>query len=142
MRLKYAARTRAGTAAGHPIDYPLLSMVGFSMETGLAFYMRQTAHAAAESAAMATVLAAMSSVSGSSVTCSGSGTTGTQCSSTAVTCAPRPIARPKPTSTTVVCSRSRMASRWEVQHCDQDHREQYQRGAEQSECGGAVLGAG
>jgi hypothetical protein len=73
----------------------LLSMVGFSMETGLAFYTRQTAHAAAESAAMATVLAAMSSVSGSSVTCSGSGTSGTQCSSTAVTCAASPNSPPK-----------------------------------------------
>jgi hypothetical protein len=73
----------------------LLSMVGFGMETGLAFYLRQSAHAAAESAAMATVLAAMSSVSGSSVTCSGSGATGTQCSSTANTCAASPSSPPQ-----------------------------------------------
>jgi hypothetical protein len=73
----------------------LLSMVGFGLETGMAFYMRQSAHAAAESAAMATVLAAMSSVSGSSVTCSGSGTAGTQCSTTAATCEASPNSPPK-----------------------------------------------
>jgi|SRR5580658_1114797 hypothetical protein len=73
----------------------LLSMAGFAMETGLAFYLRQSAHAAAESAAMATVLAAMSSVNGSSVTCSGSNTSGTQCSSTAVACTASPNSPPK-----------------------------------------------
>lgn len=73
----------------------MLSMTGFAMETGLAFYLRQSAHAAAESAAMATVLAAMSSVSGSSVTCSTSGTAGTQCSSTATTCSSSPNSPPK-----------------------------------------------
>ena len=73
----------------------LLSMVGFGLETGMAFYMRQSAHAAAESAAMATVLAAMSSVSGSSVTCRGSGTAGTQCSTTAATCEASPNSPPK-----------------------------------------------
>jgi len=74
----------------------LLSMAGFAMETGLAFYLRQSAHAAAESAAMATVLAAMSSVNGSSVTCSGSNTSGTQCSSTAVACTASPNSPPRP----------------------------------------------
>jgi len=73
----------------------LLSMTGFAMETGLAFYVRQSAHAAAEAAAMATVLAAMPSVSGTSVTCSTSTTTGTQCSSNATTCAASPNSPPK-----------------------------------------------
>lgn len=73
----------------------MLSMIGFATETGMAFYLRQEAHAAAESAAMATVLAAMSSVSGSSVTCSGSNTTGTQCSSTATSCTASPNSPPK-----------------------------------------------
>lgn len=73
----------------------MLSMVGFAMETGMAFFVRQQAHAAAESAAMATVLAAMTSVSGSSVTCSSSGTAGTQCGTTAVTCGASPNSPPK-----------------------------------------------
>lgn len=73
----------------------LLSIAGFAMETGMAFYVRQEAHSAAESAAMATVLAAMSSVSGNSVTCSGSGSSGTQCSTSAVTCAASPNSPPK-----------------------------------------------
>lgn len=73
----------------------MLSMVGFATETGMAFYVRQSAHAAAESAAMATVLAAMSSVNGSSVTCSGSTTTGTQCSSTATSCGASPNSPPQ-----------------------------------------------
>ena len=68
----------------------MLAVLGFGMETGLAYYTRQEAHAAAESAAMATVLAAMSSVSGSSVTCSSSSTSGTQCSSTATACTSSP----------------------------------------------------
>src|SRR5580658_6734056 len=68
----------------------LLSMAGFAMETGMAFYVRQEAHAAAESAAMATVLAAMSSVNGTSVTCSGSNTSGTQCSTSATACSSSP----------------------------------------------------
>ena len=73
----------------------MLSMTGFAMETGLAYYLRQSAHAAAESAAMATVLAAMSSVSGSSVSCSGSGSSGTQCATTATTCAASPNSPPQ-----------------------------------------------
>lgn len=73
----------------------LLSMAGFAMETGLAYYVRQEAHAAAESAAMATVLAAMPSVNGNSVTCSGSSTAGTQCSSTATACTASPNSPPK-----------------------------------------------
>ena len=73
----------------------LLSMVGFAMETGLAYYTRQSAHAAAEAAAMATVLAAMPSVSGNAVTCSGSGTSGTQCSTTATACAASPSSPPR-----------------------------------------------
>ncbi|HUE03416.1 MAG TPA: pilus assembly protein TadG-related protein [Bryobacteraceae bacterium] len=73
----------------------LLSMVGFSTEVGTAYYLRQSAHAAAESAAMATVLAAMSSVSGSSLTCSTSGTSGTQCSTSATTCSSSPNSPPK-----------------------------------------------
>lgn len=76
----------------------LLSMVGFAMESGMAFYLRQSAHAAAESAAMAAVLSAMSSVSGSSITC-GSSTSGAQCgtSSTAAstTCTSSPTSPPK-----------------------------------------------
>lgn len=73
----------------------VLSMMGLAMETGMAFYIRQEAHAAAESAAMATVLAAMGSVSGSSMTCSSSGSAGTQCSLTATTCAASPNSPPQ-----------------------------------------------
>ncbi len=77
----------------------MLSMMGLAMETGMSYYMRQSAHAAAESAAMSTVLAAMSSVSGSSITCSSSSTSGTQCgtSSTAAsqTCSSSPNSPPK-----------------------------------------------
>jgi hypothetical protein len=95
MRLKHERERGQVLPLATLLIILLLSMVGFSMETGLAYYTRQTAHAAAESAAMATVLAAMSSVSGSSVTCSGSGTSGTQCSTTAVTCAASPNSPPK-----------------------------------------------
>jgi hypothetical protein len=56
----------------------LLSMMGFAMETGLAYYVRQSAHAAAEAAAMAAVEAAASSVSGTTLTC-GTSTSGAQC---------------------------------------------------------------
>ncbi len=73
----------------------MLSMTGFAIETGMAFYMRQSAHAAAESAAMATVLSAMGSVSGTSVSCSGSSTAGTQCGTTAITCGSTPTSPPQ-----------------------------------------------
>jgi hypothetical protein len=77
----------------------MLSMAGLAMETGVAYYQRQTAHAAAESAAMSAVLAAMSSVNGNSITCSSSTTSGTQCgtSSTPVsqTCTSSPNSPPK-----------------------------------------------
>ncbi len=93
MRLKHRRERGQVLPLATLLIILLLSMVGFSMETGLAYYMRQSAHAAAESAAMATVLAAMSSVSGSSVTCS-SGATGTQCSSTATSCPSSPATPP------------------------------------------------
>ena len=70
MRLKHGRERGQVLPLATLLIILLLSMVGFGMETGMAFYLRQSAHAAAESAAMATVLAAMSSVSGTSVTCS------------------------------------------------------------------------
>ena len=95
MRLKHARERGQVLPLATLLIILLLSMAGFAMETGMAFYVRQTAHAAAESAAMATVLAAMSSVSGTSVTCSTSGTSGTQCSSSATTCTSSPNSPPK-----------------------------------------------
>lgn len=76
----------------------LLSFMGLAMESGLAFYLRQSAHAAAESAAMGAVLSAMSSVSGSSITC-GTSTSGPQCGSgstaATATCSASPNSPPK-----------------------------------------------
>jgi Tfp pilus assembly protein PilX len=95
MRLNHARERGQVLLLGTLLIILLLSMLGLAMETGRAFYLRQEAHAAAESAAMATALAAMSSVSGSSVTCSASSTTGTQCSSTATACAASPNSPPK-----------------------------------------------
>ena len=95
MRLKHGRERGQVLPLATLLIFLLLGMIGFAMETGLAFYTRQQAHAAAESAAMATVLAAMSSVSGNTVTCSGSGTSGTQCSSTATACTSSPNSPPK-----------------------------------------------
>jgi len=95
MRLKHGRERGQVLPLATLLIILMLSVTGFGMETGLAFYMRQSAHAAAESAAMATVLAAMSSVSGSSVTCSSSGTAGTQCSTSAVACTATPNSPPK-----------------------------------------------
>ena len=95
MRLKHGRERGQVLPMATLLIVLLLGMTGFAMETGLAFYTRQQAHAAAESAAMATVLAAMSSVSGNSVACSGSGTSGTQCSSTATACTASPNIPPK-----------------------------------------------
>ena len=95
MRLKHGRERGQVLPLATLLIFLLLGMIGFATETGLAFYTRQQAHAAAESAAMATVLAAMSSVSGNSVTCSGSGTSGTQCSSTATACTSSPNSPPK-----------------------------------------------
>ena len=67
MRLKNARERGQVLPLATLLIILLLSMVGFGTEVGSAYYLRQSAHAAAESAAMATVLAAMSSVSGSSV---------------------------------------------------------------------------
>ncbi|MGA2135494.1 MAG: pilus assembly protein TadG-related protein [Bryobacteraceae bacterium] len=76
----------------------LLSMMGLAMETGLAFYLRQSAHAAAEAAAMAAVEAAATSVSGTSVTC-GTASSGVQCGSGSTaaseTCAASPTSPPQ-----------------------------------------------
>ncbi len=76
----------------------LLTMVGFAMETGLAYYTRQAAHAAAEAAAMAAVEAAMSSVNGTTVTC-GTSSSGTQCGTSSTpaseTCVASPASPPK-----------------------------------------------
>lgn len=94
MRLKHMRERGQVLPLATLLIILMLSMTGFAMETGLAFYLRQQAHAAAESAAMATVLAAMSSVSGSSVTC-GTGSAGTHCSSTATTCTASPTSPPQ-----------------------------------------------
>jgi|HubBroStandDraft_3_1064219.scaffolds.fasta_scaffold59708_2 hypothetical protein len=94
MRLKHGCERGQVLPLATLLIVLLLSAVGFGMETGMAFYMRQSAHAAAESAAMATVLAAMPSVNGSSLTCSGTGT-GTQCSSTATSCSSSPSSPPQ-----------------------------------------------
>ena len=95
MRLKHGRERGQVLPLATLLIFLLLGMIGFAMETGLAFYTRQQAHAAAESAAMATVLAAMPSVTGNSVACSGSGTSGTQCSSTATACTASPNSPPK-----------------------------------------------
>jgi uncharacterized protein (UPF0333 family) len=94
MRLKYGSERGQVLPLATLLIVLLLSMTGFAMETGMAYYVRQEAHAAAESAAMATVLAAMSSVSGTTVTC-GTGSSGTQCSSTATACTATPSSPPK-----------------------------------------------
>jgi hypothetical protein len=90
MRLKHTSERGQVLPLATLLIVLLLSMMGFAMETGMAFYVRQEAHAAAESAAMATVLAAMASVNGTSVTCSGSNTSGTQCSTSATACSSSP----------------------------------------------------
>jgi uncharacterized protein (UPF0333 family) len=94
MRLKYGRERGQVLLLATLLIVCLLSMMGLVMETGTAFLVRQEAHAAAESAAMATVLAAMSSVSGAAVTC-GSGSAGTQCSTTATTCSASPNSPPQ-----------------------------------------------
>jgi hypothetical protein len=94
MRLKHGRERGQVLPLATILIVFLLSMVGFGIETGSAFFVGQVAHAAAESAAMATVLAAMSSVNGTSVTC-GSGSAGTQCSTTATICSALPNSPPK-----------------------------------------------
>ena len=76
----------------------LLSMLGLGMETGVAFYLRQSAHAAAQAAAMAAVEAATSSVSGTTITC-GTSSSGVQCGTSSTpastTCASSPTSPPQ-----------------------------------------------
>lgn len=61
----------------------LLAITGLATETGMAYFTRQSAHAAAESAAMAAVLAVLPGVNGTSVSCSPS-----------VACSPAPATCP------------------------------------------------